>query len=226
VSRLPPRLVKTCSKKYLTRLEGRISQTMKTSCGKREKKIVICICGMTSCGKSTVAKRLAEKYGLRYLSGGNALKALAIEAGYKPAGIGWWETDEGMKFLQLRMEDSEFDKKVDGKLLELAKHGNVVLDSWTIPWLLKEGFKIWLEASSSVRAKRLAVRDGISVKRASEVLRVKDENTRAIYRSLYGFDLGTDFSPFNLILDANELGADEVFNAVCLVVDRLVFRKV
>jgi cytidylate kinase len=69
------------------------------------------------------------------------------------------------------------------------------------------------------------VRDGISVERASEVLRVKDESTRAIYKSLYGFDLGKDFSPFDLILDANELSADEVFNAVCLVVDRLIFGK-
>ncbi|KPV62634.1 MAG: cytidylate kinase [Candidatus Bathyarchaeota archaeon BA2] len=198
---------------------------MKIGCGKSSKKIVICICGMTGCGKSTVAKRLAEKYGLRYLSGGNTLKVLAIEAGYKPAEIGWWETDEGIRFLQRRMEDSEFDKKVDGKLLELAKWGNVVLDSWTMPWLLKEGFKVWLEASSGVRTKRLAVRDGISVEMASEVLGMKDESTRAIYKSLYGFDLGNDFSPFDLILDTNELNADEVFNAVCLVVDRLIFGK-
>jgi len=198
---------------------------MKVISGKQKQKIVICVCGMAGCGKSTVAKKLAEKYGLKYLSGGDALKALAIEAGYKPAEVGWWETDEGMKFLRQRMEDSEFDKKVDGKLVELAKQGNVVLDSWTMPWLLKEGLKVWLEASSNVRAKRLAVRDGISVEKASEVLRVKDESTRAIYKSLYGFDLGNDFSPFDLILDANELNADEVFNAVCLVVDHLIFGK-
>jgi cytidylate kinase len=198
---------------------------MKTGCGKRKQKIVICTCGMTGCGKSTVAKKLAEKYGLRYLSGGDALKALAIEAGYKPAEVGWWETDEGMRFLRQRIEISEFDKKVDGKLLELAKQGNAVLDSWTMPWLVKEGFKVWLEVSSNVRARRLAVRDGISIERASEILRMKDESTRAIYKSLYGFDLGNDFSPFNLILDANELSADEVFNAVCLVVDRLIFGK-
>jgi len=222
---LPPRLVKASSEEYLTRHEGRISRTMKIIRGKQKQKIVICVCGMTGCGKSTLAKRLAEKYGLKYLSGGNALKALAIEAGYKPAEVGWWETNEGMRFLQRRMEASEFDKKVDGKLVELAKQGNVVLDSWTMPWLLKEGFKVWLEVSSSVRAKRLAVRDGITLERASEVLRVKDETTRAIYKSLYGFDLGNDFSPFDLILDANELSADEVFNAVCLVVDRLIFGK-
>ncbi|UCD26894.1 MAG: cytidylate kinase family protein [Candidatus Bathyarchaeota archaeon] len=180
---------------------------------------------MTACGKSTMAKRLAEKHGLKYFSGGNALKALGIEEGYKPIEIGWWETAEGRKFLQQRMKDPKFDKKVDEKLLELAKQGNVVLDSWTMPWLLKKGFKIWLEASPRVRARRLARRDGIKVGEALKILKEKDKRTQTIYKDLYGFDLRNDFSPFNLILDTNELDAEEVFRAICLVVDRLVFRK-
>lgn len=198
---------------------------MEKKCEKREQKIVICVCGMTGCGKSTVARRLAQKYGLRYVSGGNALKTLAIQAGYKPAETGWWETNEGMNFLRQRMEDSKFDKKVDEKLLELAEQGNVVLDSWTMPWLLKEGLKVWFEASVDVRAKRVAERDAIDVERALSALKRKDERTRVIYKGLYGFDLGRDFSPFDLILDTDVLGPDEVFDAVYLVVDRMVFGK-
>ena len=199
---------------------------MKNCCEKQKEKVVICVCGMAGCGKSTVAKKLAEKYGLRYFSGGNALKALALEAGYKPSQRGWWETAEGMKFLQQRMKDPKFDKRVDEKLLELANQGNVVLDSWTMPWLLKEGFKVWLEASPHVRARRVAGRDGISVENVLKVLKEKDKRTQVIYKGLYGFNLGNDFSPFNLILDTDELDVDEVFHAVCLVVDRLVFRKI
>jgi cytidylate kinase len=198
---------------------------MKNSCEKPKENIVICMCGMTGCGKSTVAKRLAEKYGLEYFSGGNALKALAFEAGYKPAEKGWWETAEGMKFLQQRMDDPQFDEKVDEKLLELARQGNVVLDSWTMPWLLKEGFKVWLDASPRVRAGRVAGRDGIRVEEAFKFLKEKDKKTKVIYKNLYGFDLGNDFSPFDFILVTDELDVDEVFRAVCLVVDRLVFRK-
>ncbi|RLI38865.1 hypothetical protein DRO64_11335, partial [Candidatus Bathyarchaeota archaeon] len=41
-----------------------------------ERKIVICICGMAGSGKSTAAKRLAQHYGLKYFSGGDALKAV------------------------------------------------------------------------------------------------------------------------------------------------------
>jgi cytidylate kinase len=192
---------------------------------RRKQKIVICIAGMTGCGKSTIAKRLAKKYGLRYFSGGGALKALAIAAGYKPGGRGWWETEEGTRFLRQRMTDPQFDRRVDEGLIKEAERGNVVLDSWTMPWLLKEGFKVWLEASPSVRAGRIAKRDGISLERAFNALKEKDEKTKTIYKNLYGFDLGEDFSPFDVILDSDELGVEEVFQTLCLVIERLLLKR-
>ena len=188
-------------------------------------KIVICICGMTGCGKSTVAKRLAEKYGLRYVSGGDALKDLAADEGYEVGGRGWWESDEGMRFFEERMDDFEFDRRVDAKLLEHAGEGRVVLDSWTMPWLFDGGFKVWLEASEDARASRLAGRDGVPAEDALKILREKDERTRSIYEKLYGFSLGEDFSPFDMIFDASLPGTDEVFETLCLVVDRWLFGK-
>ncbi len=187
--------------------------------------IVICICGMAGSGKSTVAKKLAEKYGLKYYSGGDALKALAIEKGYKPVEKGWWESPEGLSFLENREENPEFDKAVDKKLLEVAEQGNVILDSWTMPWLLKKGFKIWLEASLRKRAERVAKRDGISVEKALKALKSKEEKTKAIYKKLYGFSLGEDFTPFHLILDTDNLTAEEVFQTLIAVLDRMVFNK-
>lgn len=192
----------------------------------RKQKIVICVAGFTGSGKSTLAKRLAEKYGLRHFSGGSALKTLAIEMGYKPCERGWWETEEGMRFLQQRMRDSEFDRKVDEELIRWAKRGNVVLDSWTMPWLLNEGFKVWLEASPDVRARRIVERDGISLEKAISALKERDLKTKMIYKKLYGFDLGEDFSPFDLILDTNELNADEVFQTLCMVTDSRLIKKI
>jgi cytidylate kinase len=193
--------------------------------GGERKKVVICISGMTGSGKSTIAKRLASKYDLDYFSGGNALKTLAQEEGYTSDVRGWWETPQGLKFLQQRMGDSAFDKRIDKKLLELAEHGNVVLDSWTMPWLLNEGFKIWLEASPRVRAKRVMKRDEISIDEAVKALKEKDEKTRQIYKRLYGFDLGQDLSPFDLVLATDELDPDEVFETVSSIVANLVFEE-
>ena len=197
---------------------------MKSSRG-RSGKVVICVCGLTGCGKSSVARRLAERYGLRHFSGGDALKTLAVEAGYKPFGRGWWESKEGLRFLSQRTEDSDFDRRVDEKLLELATDGDVVLDSWTMPWLFKGGFKVWFEASPIARAKRVAKRDRISVGEALRVLKEKDDLTRRIYRRLYGFVLGEDFSPFDLVLDTDLLGVREVLGVVYRVVDRWVLGK-
>lgn len=186
---------------------------------------MVCVCGMAGCGKSTVARGLARKYGLKYLSGGDALKALAADAGYEPGGRGWWETREGKRFLRQRSENPEFDRGVDEKLKKWAERGNVVLDSWTMPWLLNVGFKVWLEASPEERAKRIAGRSGVSPENALKALNERDDGTKAIYKKLYGFDLGDDFSPFHLVLDTDQLGADEVFRVLCLVIDRLYIRK-
>jgi len=188
------------------------------------KKIIICISGLPGCGKSTVAKKLAQKYRLKYISGGDALKELAVEAGFKPSGEDWWETEEGRRFLNKRLEDPDFDKRVDEKLIEAARQGNVILDSWTMPWLFDEGFKIWLDASLEVRASRAAKRDKISLEKAKELIMEREEKTREIYRRLYGFKLGEDFSPFHIILDTDKLDADEVFQILCMIIDRMVLK--
>lgn len=192
---------------------------------KRTKRITLCVGGLAGSGKSTVARKLAEYYGLQYYSGGDALKILAIEHGYRVLKRGWWESSEGMRFLKNRSKDLRFDKEVDEKLIELAKGENVVLDSWTMPWLLKNGFKIWLEASVGERARRIAKRDGMSFSESLGALRRKEEQTREIYEKMYGFVLGEDFSPFHFILDTDLLRSNEVFQVVRKVIDHVVLAK-
>ncbi len=187
-----------------------------------DKKIVICISGMAGTGKSTLSKKLAGKYNLKCYSGGDALKELANAEGYDASRPGWWESPEGLNFLNERISDPKFDQEVDAKLLKYAQQGNVLLDSWTMPWLLKEGFKIWLMASIEKRAARVAERDKITVDKAFEVLKEKEERTKAIYKKLYGFSLGEDFVPFDLVLDTDNLSADEVFEVLCRVIENMV----
>ena len=191
----------------------------------KEKKLVICICGMAGSGKSTLAKRIAQHYGLKYSSGGDALKAVASEMGYSVSEKGWWETEEGLRFLEERSRNPEIDRRVDQKQLEWAEKGGIVFDSWAIPWLLKGGFKVWLEASETVRARRVAKRDNLTIEEALRFLREKEAMTKKIYKRLYGFSLGEDFSPFHLIIDVNFLSEDEVFEALRLVIDRFVLGR-
>lgn len=184
--------------------------------------VVICISGLAGSGKSTLARRLAEKYKLDYVSGGDALRALAAEEGYRNPRCGWWESNEGLRFLDERTEDNTFDEAVDRRLVRMASKGNVVLDSWTMPWLLKHAFKMWLEASPEKRAKRISQRDRISYVDALTALKRKEKKTKAIYKKLYGFNLGEDFAPFDFILDTNNLRSHQVFRIACMVMENVV----
>ena len=185
------------------------------------KTTVICISGMAGTGKSTLSQKIAKRYNLKYYSGGNALKDLAKAEGYTVSDEGWWESPVGLKFLEKRLKDPKFDRAVDEKFLEYAKQGNVLLDSWTMPWLLKDGFKIWLSASLEKRAQRVAQRDKISLDEAFKFLKEKEAQTKAIYKNIYGFELDKDFEPFDFILDTNNLTADEVFQVLCKVIDNM-----
>jgi cytidylate kinase len=185
------------------------------------KTTVICISGMAGTGKSTLSQKIAKRYNLKYYSGGNALKDLAKAEGYTVSDEGWWESPVGLKFLEKRLKDPKFDRAVDEKFLEYAKQGNVLLDSWTMPWLLKDGFKIWLSASLEKRAQRVAQRDKISLDEAFKFLKEKEAQTKAIYKNIYGFELDKDFEPFDFILDTNNLTADEVFQVLCKVIDNI-----
>jgi len=177
---------------------------------------------MAGTGKSTLSKKLAEKYHLSCYSGGDALKELANAEGYDASRQGWWESPEGLNFLSERVKDPKFDKEVDSKLIEYANKGNVLLDSWTMPWLVKDGFKIWLSASIEKRAARVAERDKITFDEALKVLKEKEDRTKAIYKNLYGFSLDEDLAPFDLVLDTDNLSADEVFEVLCKVISNVV----
>ena len=185
-------------------------------------KLVICLSGLTGTGKSTIGRKLAERYGLKYVSGGEALKKKAAELGYEVDRPGWWESEEAMSFMERRLEDPSFDREVDEWLIRLGREGGVVIDSWTISWLLDEGIglRIWLHASPHVRAERVAKRDGMSQDEALRALAEKDEKTRAIYERIYGFDL-LDLGPYDLIIDTDNLCQEDVFSAICAVIEAM-----
>ena len=129
----------------------------------------IVISGPPAVGKTTVAKGLAEEFQLHYLSGGDVLKQMAKEQGFDSDGDDWWDTNDGMKFLSQREHNFEFDKKLDKKLTGLFNQGGMVITSYTLPWLIKDGIKIWLEGSHTSSTERMQSRDNMSPEEAYEV---------------------------------------------------------
>ena len=170
----------------------------------------IVISGPPAVGKTTVAKGLAKECNLTYLSGGDVLKELAREQGFQVDGDDWWDTDEGMTFLKQRETNSEFDKKVDEKLVDLFNKGGMVITSYTLPWLVENGIKIWLDGSHASSTKRMQNRDNMSSDEAYEVTKERYDKNKALYKKLYNFDFGEDISVFDKIIDTDNLNAEQV----------------
>ncbi len=170
----------------------------------------IIISGPPAIGKTTIAKGLAKEFGLVHLSGGDILKELAEEIGFETKGDDWWDTQEGINFLSHRQKNSEFDKNVDDKLKKLFSQGNVVITSYTLPWLVKGGVKIWLAGSKENSAQRMITRDNLSKNNALEIVQKRYNENKVIYKTLYGFVFGEDLSVFDKIIETDDLNAEQV----------------
>ena len=181
----------------------------------------IIISGPPAVGKTTIAKGIAEEFGLTHLSGGDILKELAEEQGFKTGGDDWWDTQEGMNFLSQRQENSEFDKNVDEKLKKHFLDGNVVITSYTLPWLVEGGVKIWLEGSKENSAQRMTTRDNMSKDNALEIVQKRYQENKKIYKILYGFEFGEDLSLFDKVIETDGLNASQVLDIAKIVVRKL-----
>ena len=182
----------------------------------------IVISGPPAVGKTTVARGLADEFQLQYLSGGDVLKAMAKEQGFNSDGDDWWDTEDGMKFLNQREQNSEFDKNLDEKLTGLFNKGGMVITSYTLPWLIKDGIKIWLEGSHASSTKRMQSRDNMTSEEAYEVTKERYDKNRALYKKLYNFDFGEDKSVFDLIINTDNLTAKQVIDVTKETVRKLL----
>jgi len=170
----------------------------------------IILCGMPAVGKTTVARIIASKLRLKVVGGGDILKEIALEEGYDAVGDDWWDTEEGMKFMQEREGSPEFDREVDRRLLARAKKGDVVITSYTLPWLSKDGVKVWLSGTKRSRAERMAKRDSTTPEECAKVIEARDGENFALYKKLYGIRFGRDLSPFNIVVGTDGIPAEEV----------------
>ena len=181
----------------------------------------IIISGPPAIGKTTIAKGLAKEFGLTHLSGGDILKELAEEEGFDTKRDDWWDTQEGINFLSKRQENSEFDKKVDDKLKKLFSKGDVVITSYTLPWLVDGGVKIWLDGSKENSAQRMTTRDNLSKDSALEIVQKRYQENKKIYKALYGFEFGEDLSVFDKVIETDGLNASQVLDIAKTVVRKL-----
>ncbi len=180
--------------------------------------MIILICGFSASGKSYLVNSVAKELGYKPVHTSDILRQLAcgvpeskILLANTRMNTGWYEFS-GLD--KRRQKSKALDKRLDNYLIRLVEtRDNLVLDSWTLPYLVKGNkniLKIWLSATAKERAKRMALRDSISYSKAYKILREKDEFSKALFHNLYGFTLGKDKKIFDLVLDTNKLSIKEV----------------
>jgi CMP/dCMP kinase len=185
-------------------------------------KFSIVISGWPAVGKTTIAGKLAEEFGLTMYNGGDILKMLAAEKGYSTARDDWWDTAEAKKFMRERKSDPSFDKKVDKKLAEILRKGGAVITSYTLPWLVNDSsvIKFWLRGSPENRAKRMANRDDIGFAEAKKIIQLRDGENQRIYYRLYDFKFGEDLAVFDYVLNTDRLPLASLIEISKLIVRR------
>src|SRR5208283_1462578 len=181
----------------------------------------IIMCGMPAVGKTTVAKLIARRLDQKVVGGGDILKEIAVEEGYNAVGDDWWDTAEGMNFLKKREGSSKFDKEVDERLLKRVDRGNVVVTSYTLPWLAKKGVKVWLSGTPRSRAERMSRRDGTTPAACMAVIARRDVENFKLYKKLYGIEFGRDLSPFHLVVGTDDIKAPQVAREILEYVSAL-----
>lgn len=99
-----------------------------------------------------------------------------------------------------------------------------IFDTAEIDADMDRGFKIMLKASMMTRAERAAKRDNMPEKEAFYKISERTVNEQKIYEELYGFVIGNEITPFDLIVNTDELDEDQVFE-VCKAAIDIYFKK-
>jgi CMP/dCMP kinase len=177
---------------------------------KNKQDISVVISGSAAVGKTTLAHALAKEFGFKLYNGGDILKEIARQQGYSVTGNDWWDSNEAIGFMKERKKNSIYDRQVDEKLTNIAKKGNVIITSHTLPWLTPEPITFWLSASPQKRSERMSKRDKISIKEALRIVRMRDRENKKIYKKIYGAKFGDGLEVFDFMFNTELLSLDSL----------------
>ena len=169
--------------------------------------MIITISGIAGSGKSTVAKKLAQKLRYAHYSVGDLMRAMAKERGVSLLELG-----------RLAEKDKAIDVELDERQRALGKKDDFVIDSRLGFHFLKKSFKVFLQVELAVAAERI-----LKERRAHESYadladsvasikkRIASEDKR--YSSYYKVDY-QDVFHYDLVVDTTSLTVSQVVERI------------
>ena len=170
--------------------------------------MIITISGLHGTGKTTIGKKVAESLGLRYFSTGEVFRDLAKLMSMSL-----------VEFTKYVEENPETDKKLDNRIIEISKEGNVLTTSLLSGYLLSDvaDFKILLTCPFEIRIKRMAERDKTSYEEKLKETEYREKSESERFILLYNIDINNNENVeeiFDFIVDTNEFSIEESVNKI------------
>jgi cytidylate kinase len=158
--------------------------------------LIITIGGHHGAGRTTTAKLLAQRAGLKYIGVGQFVRQAAQQRGM--------DIESFQSFLE---KNIEYDKDIDRRWMKEAERGECVVDANLAGKLAKKAdLRVWLTAPLNVRAERRvkAARFGDrplkSAAAAGKELSAREAKERARYKKMWKVVVD-DLESYDLVLN-------------------------
>jgi cytidylate kinase len=175
---------------------------------KKLEELVITVSGYHGSGRSTHATRLAETFGLRYVSSGTIFRQISKERGLSLE-----------EMSTLTEKDSEIDRMIDERAKEESKKPGVVIDATLAGWMAEDpDIRIFLLTSYEERIRRIAKREDISYEESEKETVAREKSEQDRFRIYYKVNI-EDLSIYDIVLNTELFEVDSTARILKNVVE-------
>ena len=168
--------------------------------------VTITISGTPGSGKSTVAKILEKRLGLNYIYSGMIFRQLAEEHNM--------DLEEFGKYCE---QNSEVDKKLDDRQLEILKKGDIILEGRLAGWIAYQNnisaLKVSIDTDIDTRASRIVNREKGNVESRKKEIIERERSESLRYKNYYNIDL-KDKSIYDIVIDSKDKTPNEIADLI------------
>ncbi|UCF50025.1 MAG: AAA family ATPase [Thermoplasmatales archaeon] len=174
--------------------------------------VTITISGTPGSGKSTVAKILEKRLGLNYIYSGMIFRQLAEEHNMN--------LEEFGKYCE---QNSEVDKKLDDRQLQILKKGEIILEGRLAGWIAYQNnipaLKVSIDTDIDTRASRIVNREKGNVESRKKEIIERERSESLRYKNYYKIDL-KDKSIYDIVIDSKDKTPNEIADLIIVKINR------
>jgi predicted cytidylate kinase len=174
--------------------------------------VTITISGTPGSGKSTIAQLLEEKLGIKCIFSGMIFRETAKKYNMT--------IEEFGKYCE---QNSDVDKELDDKQLEILQKGDIILEGRLAGWIAHKNnipaFKIAIDTDLETRAKRIVNREKGSIKQRKKEILERERSEALRYKKYYNIDLN-DASIYDLVIESGDKTPEEILAIILKKLDK------